>query len=148
MKWCALSRSLRLPLLLAAISFAPTVLHAQAQATTGVIRGITTDSSGKAIDAFVTVRNTETNYTRTVKASDAGVYVTTLLPLGNYIVSARAVGFSPTMKSNIAVTLGQTVDLPLILARRSSSRASPSSPRFPRSIPRSRRKRRTFPPKS
>jgi hypothetical protein len=117
MKWCALSRSLRFSLLLAAISFAPTLLNAQAQATTGVIRGITTDSSGQAIPAFVTVRNTETNYTRTVKASDAGVYVTTLLPLGNYIVSARAVGFSPTMKSNIAVTLGQTVDLPLTLAR-------------------------------
>jgi len=117
MKWRALSRSLRLPLLLAALSFTPTHLYAQAQATTGVIRGVATDSSGKPVSAFVTVRNTETNYTRTVKASDEGVFVTTLLPLGNYNVSARAVGYSPTTKSNIAVTLGQTVDLPLILAR-------------------------------
>ncbi len=117
MKWRALSRSLRFPLLLAAVSFAPTLLHAQAQATTGVIRGIATDSSGNPIAAFVTVRNTETNYTRTVKASDQGVFVTTLLPLGNYNVSARAVGYSPTTKSNIAVSLGQTVDLPLTLAR-------------------------------
>ncbi|HMG70236.1 MAG TPA: TonB-dependent receptor [Gemmatimonadaceae bacterium] len=117
MKWRALSRSLRFPVLLAALSFAPTLLHAQAQATTGVIRGIAADSSGNPIPAFVTVRNTETNYTRTVKASDQGVFVTTLLPLGNYNVSARAVGYSPTTKSNIAVTLGQTVDLPLTLAR-------------------------------
>jgi hypothetical protein len=117
MKWRALSRSLRFPLLLAALSFTPTLLHAQAQATTGVIRGVATDSSGKPVPAFVTVRNIETNFTRTVKASDEGVFVTTLLPLGNYNVSARAVGYSPTSKSNVAVTLGQTVDLPLILAR-------------------------------
>ena len=117
MKWRALSRSLRFPLFFAALSFAPTILFAQAQATTGVIRGTATDSSGNPVSAFVTVRNTETNYTRTVKASDQGVFVTTLLPLGNYIVSARSVGYSPVTKSNIAVTLGQTVDLPLVLAR-------------------------------
>ena len=117
MKWRALSRSLRFPLFFAALSFAPAVLFAQAQATTGVIRGTATDSSGNPVSAFVTVRNTETNYTRTVKASDQGVFVTTLLPLGNYNVSARSVGYSPVTKSNIAVTLGQTVDLPLVLAR-------------------------------
>ena len=117
MKWRALSRSLRFPLFLAALSIAPGTLFAQAQATTGVIRGTATDSSGNPVSAFVTVRNTETNYTRTVKASDQGVFVTTLLPLGNYNVSARSVGYSPVTKSNIAVTLGQVVDLPLVLAR-------------------------------
>jgi hypothetical protein len=117
MKWRALSLSPRFLLLVAALSFTPTLLHAQAQATTGVIRGVATDSSGNPISAFVTVRNTETNYTRTVRASDQGVFVTTLLPLGNYNVSARAVGYAPASKSNIAVTLGQTVDLPLVLAR-------------------------------
>ena len=117
MKWRALSSSLRFSLLLAALSFAPITLHAQAQATTGVIRGTATDSSGNPVAAVVTVRNTETNFTRTVKASDRGVFVTTLLPLGSYQVSARAVGYSPATKSNINVTLGQTVDLPLVLAR-------------------------------
>jgi hypothetical protein len=117
MKWRALSRSLQFPLLLAALSFAPDFLYAQAQATTGVIRGVATDPNGNPVPAFVTVRNTETNYTRTVKASDQGVFVTTLLPLGNYTVSARAVGYSPTTQSNIAVTLGQTVDLPLVMTR-------------------------------
>src|SRR6202171_1649809 len=117
MKCRSLTRSLRFAALLAALSFAPTALHAQAQATTGVIRGTATDSSGNAVAAFVTVRNTETNFTRTVKASDHGVFVTTLLPLGDYQVSARAVGYSPATRSNIIVTLGQTVDLPLVLAR-------------------------------
>ncbi len=117
MKWRALSPSLRFSLLLAALSFTPAILFAQAQATTGVIRGVAADSSGNPVSAFVTVRNTETNYTRTVKASDQGVFVTTLLPLGNYQVLARAVGYAPVTKSNIAVTLGRTVDLPLVLAR-------------------------------
>ena len=117
MKWRALATPLRLSLLLAAFFFAPQILNAQAQATTGVIRGMATDSNGNPVPAFVTVRNTETNYTRTVKASDQGVFVTTLLPLGNYQVSARAVGYSPVARSNVAVTLGQTVDLPLVLAR-------------------------------
>ena len=95
MKWRALP-SLRCVLfLLAALSFTPSILFAQAQATTGVIRGTATDSSGNPVPAFVTVRNTETNYTRTVKADDGGVFVTTLLPLGNYTVSARSVGYSP-----------------------------------------------------
>ncbi|MEP6549563.1 MAG: TonB-dependent receptor [Gemmatimonadales bacterium] len=108
---------LRYSLLLAASLFMPSLLHAQAQATTGVIRGVATDSSGRPVPAFVTVRNTETNFTRTVQASDQGVFATTLLPLGNYNVSARAVGYSPATKSNISVTLGRTVDLPLVLAR-------------------------------
>ena len=116
MKWRALSPSLRFAFLVAAL-LTPSSLFAQAQATTGVIRGVATDSSGNPVPAFVTVRNTETNYTRTVKASDQGVFVTTLLPLGTYEVSARAVGYSPAAKSNITVTLGQTVDLPLVLAK-------------------------------
>ncbi|HVS59787.1 MAG TPA: TonB-dependent receptor [Gemmatimonadaceae bacterium] len=118
MKWRALASWPRLSLILAAaLAFAPITLHAQAQATTGVIRGTATDSSGNPVAAFVTVRNTETNFSRTVKASDRGVFVTTLLPLGSYQVSARAVGYSPATKSNINVTLGQTVDLPLVLVR-------------------------------
>ncbi len=123
MKWRALSPSLRFALLLAALSFIPSILFAQAQATTGVIRGTATDSSGNPVPAFVTVRNTETNYTRTVKAGDGGVFVTTLLPLGNYTVSARAVGYSPVLRSNINVTLGRTVDLPLILPRTTTTLA-------------------------
>src|SRR5687767_12709086 len=117
MKWRFVSPSPRLSLLVAALSFIPTILFAQAQATTGVIRGVATDANGNPVSAFVTVRNTETNYTRTVRASDQGVFVTTLLPLGNYNVSARAVGYAPETKSNISVTLGQTVDLPLVLTR-------------------------------
>src|SRR3954470_17618128 len=93
-------RVFRTALSLLAVALAPNAASGQAQATTGVIRGVATDSSGNPISAFITVRNRETNFTRTVRASDRGIYVTTLLPLGNYDVSARAVGYSPTGKSD------------------------------------------------
>jgi hypothetical protein len=105
--------------LLAALSivFAPSLLSGQAQATTGVLRGTTTDSSGRPVSAVVTIRNTETNFTRSIKSTDQGVFVATLVPLGNYQVSARAVGYIPDNKSNIIVNVGQTVEVPLRMAK-------------------------------
>ncbi len=100
-----------------AIFLTPSLLSAQAQATTGVLRGTTTDSTGRPISAFVTIRNTETNFTRTIKSTDQGIFVATLVPLGNYQVSARAVGYVPDNKSNIIVNVGQTVEVPLRMAR-------------------------------
>jgi len=100
-----------------AIFLTPSLLRAQAQATTGVLRGTTTDSTGRPISAFVTIRNTETNFTRTIKSTDQGVFVATLVPLGNYQVSSRAVGYVPDNKSNIIVNVGQTVEVPLVMAR-------------------------------
>ncbi len=99
------------------ISFTPSLLNAQAQATTGVLRGTTTDSSGRPIAAVVTIRNTETNFTRSIKSTDHGVFVATLVPLGNYQVTARAVGFVPANRSNLVVNVGQTVEVPLVLAK-------------------------------
>jgi len=100
-----------------AIIFAPSLLSGQAQATTGVLRGTTTDSSGRPISAVVTIRNTETNFTRSIKSTDQGVFVATLVPLGNYQVSARAVGYVPDNRSNIVVNVGQTVEVPLRMAK-------------------------------
>jgi len=95
----------------------PSLASAQAQATTGVLRGTTTDSSGRALSAVVTIRNTETNFTRSIKSTDQGIFVATLVPLGNYQVSARAVGYIPDNKSNIIVNVGQTVEVPLVMAK-------------------------------
>ncbi len=111
------SQLLRFSLLLAASLFIPSLLHAQAQATTGVLRGTTTDSSGRPISAVVTLRNTETNFTRSIKSTEQGVFVATLVPLGNYQVTARAVGYIPANRSNLAVNVGQTVEVPLVMAR-------------------------------
>src|SRR5213083_2021883 len=116
----ASTSSLRFPTILIAaltIFLSPSLLNAQAQATTGVLRGTTTDSSGRPISAVVTIRNTETNFTRSIKSTDQGIFVATLVPLGNYQVSARAVGYVPDNKSNIIVNVGQIVEVPLVMAR-------------------------------
>src|SRR5687768_8287845 len=122
MKWRALAPS-RLFTLLAALAFSPALLSAQVQATTGIIRGTTTGSNGNPVSADVTIRNTETNFTRTIRSSDAGVFVATLVPLGNYEVTARALGHSPVARSDIRVNLGQAIEVPLVLERAATTLA-------------------------
>src|SRR2546423_10605959 len=71
----------------------PTSLAAQAQATTGVIRGTVSDASGNAVvGAQVTVTEAQTRFQRTVVTNEKGVFVAALLPLGTYELRARAVG--------------------------------------------------------
>ncbi len=107
------------PLAVAAIiAAAPSTLPAQSQATTGVMRGLLTDSAGAPVArASVTLRGTETNYQRVVTSSDRGLFVATLLPLGNYDVTVRAIGFRPESRRGLAVRLGQTVEASMVLQR-------------------------------
>ena len=126
MKRRVISLPALLTLFASALSLAPSLLHAQAQATTGVLRGTTTDSTGRPISANVTIRNTETNFSRTIKSTDEGIFVATLVPLGTYTVTARAVGYVPDNKSNLIVNVGQTVEVPLKLARAATELAAVS----------------------
>ena len=91
-------------------------LHAQAQATTGVIRGIVSDSSGAPLaNATVRLRNLETNADRTLTTNERGVYVATLLRVGTYDVAARALGFQEEKKTALGLRLGETLDVPFAL---------------------------------
>src|SRR5438067_5478233 len=93
-----------------------TSLAAQAQATTGVIRGIVSDPSGNVVvGAQVTVTDVETRFQRTVTTNEKGVFVAPLLPLGLYEVRARAVGLGERRQTGIVLRVGETVDLALKL---------------------------------
>jgi carboxypeptidase family protein len=95
----------------------PTALWGQAQATTGVIRGTVTDSTGQPLGgATVTLRNRETNADRTLTTNSSGVYVATLLRVGSYDVGARALGFRESRLDSVAVRLGETVERNFALA--------------------------------
>src|SRR2546425_12144689 len=95
----------------------PAPLGAQAQATTGIIRGVVTDPSGAPVKgASVTVRDIQTNFRRALTTDEKGVFVASLLPLGTYDVVAKAVGFSQATRTGIPVRVGETVDLRLALA--------------------------------
>jgi hypothetical protein len=90
---------------------APGHLLAQAQATTGVIRGIVTDSAGRPIDnATVSLRHLGTNAERVLTTNASGVFVATLLRVGVYDMKARALGFKETQRDSVAVRLGETVE--------------------------------------
>jgi len=91
-------------------------LAAQAQATTGIIRGVVTDPSGNVVaGARVTVTDVQTQFQRTVVSNEKGVFVAPLLPLGTYDVTARAVGLGERKQTGIVLRVGETVDLALKL---------------------------------
>ncbi|HKH83807.1 MAG TPA: TonB-dependent receptor [Gemmatimonadales bacterium] len=95
-----------------ALAFMPVRLRAQAQATTGVVRGTVTDTTGRPLGAAtVSLRHIETNAERTLTTNGQGVYAATLLRVGNYEVSGRAVGYRESRRGPIAVGLGETVTI-------------------------------------
>ena len=95
----------------------PAGLNAQSQATTGIIRGVVSDPSGRPVSgAAVTVRDVQTNFTRTLATDEKGLFIASLLPLGTYEVTAKGVGFSQASKTGIPVRVGETVELSLALA--------------------------------
>ncbi|HEU5049786.1 MAG TPA: TonB-dependent receptor [Gemmatimonadales bacterium] len=106
--------ALPLALLLAAVL--PTTVLAQAQATTGVIRGVVSAEDGDPIaDASITVRNVNTNFVRNLTTNSRGVFIATLLPLGTYEVRARALGFRAEFQRGLRVSLGETAEVEFAL---------------------------------
>ncbi|NNG15107.1 MAG: TonB-dependent receptor [Gemmatimonadales bacterium] len=102
----------------AALVARPAGLHAQAQATTGVVRGIVSDSAGGPLPgAEVVLLNTATNFRLTITTNSQGVYVAGLLPVGNYEVTARSLGYRAARRSGVQVRLGATVPLDFALPR-------------------------------
>jgi hypothetical protein len=115
-----LRRLLRHPerlLLTSLLLVAPSILQAQAQATTGVIRGTVSDSAGAPIaGALVTFRHRETNAQRTLNTNASGVYAATLLRVGLYDMTARALGFREARRDSVSLRLGETVGINFALA--------------------------------
>ncbi len=100
-----------LPLLLLWIVL-PNGAWAQSQATTGVIRGSVWDQFGNPIaDATVALKETRTNYERTLTSSDLGLFTATLLPLGLYDVTVQAAGQAEVRQTGVQVRVGETVEL-------------------------------------
>src|SRR5579862_4208064 len=92
MKWLWRNTSrLVLMVLIALGIFSARLVLAQGEAG---ISGVVTDTSGSAIPgATVQVENTETGVIRALTTDEAGRYDATLLPIGNYKVTADKPGF-------------------------------------------------------
>ena len=85
---------------------------AQSQATTGVIRGVVWDQFSNPIaNATVVLKETRTNYERTLTSSDLGLFTATLLPLGFYDVTVQVAGQAEVRQTGVQVRVGETVEL-------------------------------------
>src|SRR6266568_2516582 len=81
-----------------------------AQANTGAIVGTVHDSSGGVLASVpITIRNEETNISRTVVTSASGDFSAPLLPPGSYEVSAAVAGFNEAVFRNVQLQVNQTV---------------------------------------
>jgi hypothetical protein len=86
-----------------------TVAQAQSSSTAGAARGIVSKKGGgRLAGAQVTVRNLETNFTRTQATGANGEYTFALLPVGPYEITVAAPGMKTIKDSAVRVTLGVT----------------------------------------
>ena len=81
-----------------------------------MIRGLVRDQFGTPVaGAEVTLRETRTNYERSLASSDLGRFTASLLPLGAYGVTVRASGWSEVRRTGVRVRVGETVELTITL---------------------------------
>ncbi len=90
---------------------------AQAQVTTGNIRGIVKDPNGAVVpNAKVTVTKKSTNISSTTQTTGSGEYeFTNLLPADDYSITIEAAGFKTLTLDSVKVQLNQTTDVPAAL---------------------------------
>ncbi len=114
--WARITRALLAALLMlyASQAFGQTI-------TTGDVTGTVTDPTGAVVPgATVTIRDTETNETRTGVTNEVGRYRFTFLKPGHYSVSAA----SASMNSNtteVSLLVGQEPAVDLVLAVKSTT---------------------------
>ena len=95
---------------------APSIVLAQSQSTTGIVRGSVTNPVGDPIaGAAVEFTETNTNFVRSVRTQDNGVFAASLLPLGNYDVQVRAIGYQESHQTGLTLRVGQTLNLDFTL---------------------------------
>jgi len=85
-------------------------------ATTAAVTGSVADPSGALVpDARITIANTATGLTRTVRTSTDGFYTFTLLPIGTYDLSVAKEGFQTLRQSGIVLDVNQTAQVNVTL---------------------------------
>src|SRR2546428_367417 len=111
---CSLVRAI----LLLLIALAGTATSAaQTLKTGGTLEGTISDMSGGRIPAGkVSLRQVDTNQTRTVSADDLGFFRATDLQVGTYEVRVEATGFAPFVHTGISFDVGTTVHQDVVLA--------------------------------
>jgi hypothetical protein len=80
----------------------------RAQATTGTIEGIVKDNQELAVPgATLTVRNVDTNVSRSLVSSGDGSYRFLNMPVGNYEIAVELTGFARYVRAGITLAVNQ-----------------------------------------
>ncbi len=86
------------------------------QAATATVEGVVLDPNGAVIQgAKVSVRNSDTGFTREIITDESGIYRLTALPPGKYQISASSKGFAENKYGEITLMVGQKLDVDLAL---------------------------------
>jgi Carboxypeptidase regulatory-like domain len=89
---------------------------AQAQLVGGTIAGEVVDPTNASLDhATVIIRNEETGTERSLTTGSDGAFSAPSIPVGVYTVSVTHEGLSPLNRTGIALAVGQSIHLHLIL---------------------------------
>src|SRR5260370_11932412 len=120
------SFSMRYMLVVAALSLVIVVWScrggAEVSKVVSTLEGAVSDSSGAVIPkATITLRNTLTNQFRAVTADDRGFFRADELPVGTYEVRVEYPGFAPYRHIGVALSLGQSVHLDIVISPASAS---------------------------
>lgn len=98
---------------LLALVLSTSAAHAQSN-TTGYISGDVVAATGPEADASITVRNLDTEYSRTLTSNDSGGFRFSGLPTGRYEVSVSKAGYeSRPVTVNVVVGEGARVSMML-----------------------------------
>jgi hypothetical protein len=103
-----------LPMAYALCLVAACAAAAQAQVTTGNVRGVVTDPQGAVVPgAKVTITKKSSNESRAAQTSGEGEFQFNNLPVGDdYTVTVEAANFKTLTLSGVRVQLNQVTDLP------------------------------------
>jgi hypothetical protein len=92
-------------------------IAAHAQVVNADITGTVVDSTGAVIPgAHVLVRSDDTGAQRNLVTDAAGAFAAPSIPVGRYTVSVTAAGFAPYKRTEITLTIGQSLSLAIPLA--------------------------------
>jgi len=106
------ARRLRLSFANFAILASAVLCAAQTSRVAGAVQGTVVDQTGSAVaGATVSLRNQDTNQTRTISANSEGSFYAGELPVGQYELRIVSPGFSPYVNNAIVISIGRAVQL-------------------------------------
>lgn len=95
---------------------------AQVSKVGGTIEGTVSDSSGAVVPrATLTILNAQTNQTRLATTDEQGFFRASQLAVGSYEVRLDQAGFAPYLRTDITLSLGQTLHLDVVLSPASAT---------------------------